>query len=621
MNRLNFYILTLSCLSVLLAACGTSSPKLSSNSAAVSANQINLVEDPFTRFIQLAEKADSAELTINYYFEAALLKYSLQERDIALQILEDHVVPYSHPNQLPALLLIADIYSENDQAFYALDALFEAKSLPQASSLQNRIKISQKRVIALEALGSWNEVVKERISLSALLPTEELDNNEKHLWVAIQNLTDSEVTDLQGSQDQILEGWLYLSTVLRSKTATLGSKKILYDQWKTSTPYHPAALNPPEDFTVLADLETVKLTNIGIALPMTGRLSVVSQAIIDGLLAAYYSEDNIKKPQLTFINTSNYESVDAILQEAQAKSLDIIIGPLRKNLVAQLSQNDLPFPVIALNQIENSTFKENLHYFSLSSEDDIRELILFAKQEGATRAAILGLTEKWALRQAEEFKKVAQQEGIEILDTIAYENKPSERATAVKKLLLVNESQKRKQQIQKLLDLPVDSIDRSRLDLDYVYFIGHLDDAKQIRPSLDFYFAEDIPMLASNTINNTSLDSKDKAQDAERILFTEVPALVKTNAIMRRIEKKVSGNILKRLQAMGADAYILANRYWIFHRLPNAKMSANTGLLTMDEHGIFHKRPELVLYKSGKLTNAKNKDIFATETGSFATAE
>lgn len=611
MCRFNLSILTLSFLSVLLTACG-SSPTKTTQVSAVSPIEVNLVEDPFSRFIRQAEKAESNKLAINYYFEAALLKYNNQEYDIALQILENHIAPYEHPNQLNALLLIADIYSDKNQAFFALDALYEAKNLPQASSLENRIKISRKRVMALESLGNWSEVVQERINLSSTLPTEELDNNEKRLWTAIQNLTDSEIKALQGSQDPILEGWLYLSTVLRSKTDTLSRKKIQYDQWKTSTPYHPAALNPPEDFEVLTELDSVTLNNIGIALPMTGQLSAVSQAIIDGFLAAYYSENNTKKPQLTFINTSNLNSVDEILQQAQTKQLDIIIGPLRKNLVAQLNRQTLPLPVIALNQIETSAFQKNLHYFSLSSEDDIRELILFAKQEGATRAAILGLTDTWALRQAEEFRKVAAEEDIEILDSITYENKPSERATAVKKLLLVSESQQRKQQIQQLLNVQVDSIDRSRLDLDYVYFIGHLDDAKQIRPSLDFYFAEDIPMLASNTINNTSLDSKDKAQDAERILFTEVPALVKTNPVMRRVEKKVSGNILKRLQAMGADAYMLANRYWIFHRLPHAKMSANTGLLTMDSKGIFHKRPELVLYKSGKLTNVKNKDFFQT---------
>ncbi len=113
-----------------------------------------------------------------------------------------------------------------------------------------------------------------------------------------------------------------------------------------------------------------------------------------------------------------------------------------------------------------------------------------------------------------------------------------------------------------------------------------------------------------HSINNKTPDRNTKKEDIERILFTEVPALTRPNKLLSQVSGKVSKNILKRLQAMGADSYLLANRYWIFHRLPQAKISASTGLLTLDELGIFRKRPELVMYRSGRLINAKNKDIF-----------
>ena len=619
MRRFNIRIITLSLFSVLLVACGSSPSNIQGTALTPKAVELAsaIPKDPFDRLVWQAEQANTQEDAISYYFAAALLKYQKGENNNALSILEDYVIPYKSQYQFDAYFLMSEVYIENSQALFALGALFEAKNLEEANILENRIQLSQQRAKALESLENWPAVVNERINLSALLPVELIDENERTLWTSIQNLTDSEIEALQQNQDVILSGWLYISSILRSKTDTLNQQRIRYDQWRTATPYHPAALNPPEDFNVLAGLDQIKLNNIGIALPMTGSLAAVSQAIIDGFLAAYYDEKNTTKPQITFINTSGFTSVDKILDVIDEKELDIIIGPLTKDLVAPLASIQLPIPIIALNQLEEPIANENLHYFSLSREDDIRELISFAKQEGATRTAILALDESWALRQVEEFKKIAKQEDIEILDSIVYKNQPSERAVAVKQLLLVSESQQRKKQIELLIDKSVESIDRSRLDLDYVYYIGRLEDAKQIRPSLDFYFANNIPMLASSTINNTVLDSKAKAKDAERILFSEVPALTKPATTLRRVEGKVSGNILKRLQAMGADAYLLANRYWIFHQLPHAKMSANTGLLTMDSKGVFRKRPELVLYKSGKLVNVKDREIFFQETESI----
>lgn len=607
-------IITLSIFAMLLAACGSSSINTSDTTPqppVVVQLTSEIPEDgSFNWLILQAEQANSQEESIYHYFNAANLAYDNGEDDKALSILETRIIPYESQYRYNAYFLMSVIYNNSSRELFALGTLSEAARLKEASLLENKILLSQQRTTALESLENWPEVVNERILLSSLLPVEQLDNNEKQLWVAIQNLTDSEIENLEQNADSILKGWLYISDILRAKNSTLSQQKLQYDHWRTSNPFHPAALHPPEDFTILANLNQTNLKNIGIALPMTGTLASVSKAISDGFLAAYYNEASTQKPQLTFINTSEKDSAEEILNIIEQKDLDILIGPLTKSLVARLASKTLPIPVIALNQLEVAPINENIHYFSLSSEDDMRELISFAKQEGATRAAVLGLNAPWALRQADEFRKIALEEKIEILDFISYDNQPNERATAVKQLLLVSESQQRKKRIEQLLDKSVNSIDRSRLDLDYVYYIGHLEDALQIRPSLDFYFAESIPMLASNTINNTTLGSKAKAQDAERILFSEVPALIKPNPILNRIKSKVSNNILKRLQAMGADAYMLANRYRVFRHLPNAKMSANTGVLTMDSYGVFRKRPELVWYKSGTLNNVQNTEVF-----------
>jgi len=622
MSLFNGRIIALSLCSALLVACGSEKTAQSVQVQVVQEPVIaetivaepveEIPTDEFEKLIWQAERSLEPSISSVYYFNAATLKYNAGQLATSLSILDNQVIPFTGPKQFDAYLLTAQIYTELKQPLYALSALFKAKRLDNADLNTSQYKLGLKRAAALEVLQNWPSVVRERIKLDSLLPLDRLADNQSQLWQAIQNLTDPEVSFLQKNPDPVLKGWLSISSILRSKSATISMQLNAFKQWQARHPLHPAAGTPPEDFVVIEELDQTKLNKIAIILPMTGRLSLASRAIIDGFLAAYYQIKDANKAQLIFINSDDYQDIGAALNEAYAQDVDVVVGPLSKSSVAQLSRFNLEKPVIALNQLETSAKHPNLHYFSLTSADDILELISFAKQEGATNAGILSLTDPWALRQADEFKQIGEQENINIVSNIEFNNKPKERETAIKELLLINESQQRKKLIERTLNQKVSSIDRPRQDLDYLYFVGHLTDAKQIRPSLDYYYANDnnIPILASHSINNQTPDKNTKKEDIERILFTEVPALTRANSLLDPVSSKVSKNILKRLQAMGADAYLLANRYWVFHKLPQARISANTGLITLDELGVFRKRPELVMFKSGRLINAKNKDIF-----------
>lgn len=624
MSLYNGRIIALSLCSALLVACGSEKttqmvqvPTIEEPVIAeISVPEVIEVAptDAFEKLIWQAEKSNNRQQSVTYYFEAAKLKYDAGQLATSLSILEKQVITVKSSKQFDAYLLTSKIYTQMKQPLYALSALFKAKRLDSGELISNQYRLGQHRAAALEVLQSWPAVVRERVKLDSILPLEQVDENQLRLWQAIQNLTDSEVSILEKSQDPILAGWLNISLILRSKSDTLSMQLKAYQDWQANNPLHPAAANPPEDFVVIGELNQTKLNKIAIILPMTGKLSLASKAIIDGFLAAYYQVKDTQKAQLIFINSAEFEDIGLALQQAYLQNVDVIVGPLAKSSVAQLSRFELEKPVIALNQLETSSKHHNLHYFSLTSADDIIELISFAKQEGATNAGILSLTQPWALRQADEFKQIGEKEDINIVSNIEFNNKPKERETAIKELLLINESQQRKRLIERSLNTKVSSIDRPRQDLDYLYFVGHMAEAKQIRPSLDYYYANNnnIPILASHSINNKTPDKNTKKEDIERILFTEVPALTQPNSLLNQVSSKVSKNILKRLQAMGADAYLLANRYWVFHKLPHAKMSANTGLLTLDELGIFRKRPELVMYRSGRMINAKNKDIFTS---------
>lgn len=529
-----------------------------------------------------------------------------------IDILESKVINKTSSIQFEAHLLAALSASNLDNATDSFRFLQQADRLIAARHPDNQNKLNETKATILEHFGNWLEAVNLRMDLAYNLPLDEGDNNQTKLWLAIQNLTQNEIDELFQQQRPLLNGWLNISGILRNQSLSIEQQLVMFHDWQAENPSHPAALSPPQDFQIMSSVEKMTLTNIVLMLPMSGKLERASQAIVDGFFVNYYNQKETR-PKITIINVDNYSNIADAVAAANEQQPDVIIGPLQKNNVAQVGRLHLPYPVIALNQLDINQHTKNLYHFSLNAEDEIYELIAFAKQEGATKAAILSTQDTWALKQSDEFRAAATEENVIITSNQSYANTPKGRQDAIQKLLLINESHARKKLVEQWTGTKVDSISRSREDLDYVYYVGKLNDAKQIRPLLDFYFANKIPMLSSSTLNDSEPDKSINPSDIERILFTEVPALTPNNTSLAALPKNQNSNILRRLQALGADAYLLANKYPLFTLLPSTKIAANTGIITMDENGIFHKRPEIMTYRKGHLVYANNHQYFPEE--------
>jgi outer membrane PBP1 activator LpoA protein len=551
---------------------------------------------------------DVSKALADAYISAKNL-YQQGEFQQTIDILEDKLLTTPSSIQFEAYLLAALSASYLDNSIDSKRYIEQADQLIAARHPDNQNKLKETKASILEYFGNWLEVVDLRMDLTYNLPLNEGEQNQAKLWMAIQNLTQNEVDELFQQQKPLLNGWLTISSILRNQTLSIERQLKMFKNWQAENPDHPAALSPPQDFDIMASVEQMAPKKIVLMLPMSGKLERASQAIVDGFFASFYKQKEAR-PEVHVVNIDDYATINEALAAANEQQPDVIIGPLQKNNVAQVGRLDLPYPVIALNQLDINRHPKNLYHFSLSAEDEIHELIAFAKQEGATKAAILSTQDTWALKQSDEFRTEATKENVTIISNQSYANTPKGRQDAIQKLLLINESHARKRSIEQWIGTSVDSIARSREDLDYVYYIGKLNDAKQIRPLLDFYFADKIPMLASSTLNDSAPERSTKPEDIERILFTEAPALTPNNTSLDVLPKNQNSNILRRLQALGADSYLLANKYQLFALLPSTKISANTGIITMDENGIFHKRPEIMTYRKGNLVYATSHQFF-----------
>ncbi|MFT6655162.1 MAG: outer membrane PBP1 activator LpoA protein, partial [Marinomonas primoryensis] len=542
-------------------------------------------------------------------YRSAKSFYEQGEFQQVIDTLENEVLSTTSSIQFEAYLLAALATSNLDNATESFDFLKQAGRLTAARHPDNQNKLKDTKASILEHFGNWLDAVSLRMDLTYNLPLNEGEDNQTKLWLAVQNLTQNEIDELYQQQRPLLNGWLTISGILRNQSLSIEQQLTVFENWRIENPNHPAALSPPQDFQIMSSIEDMAPKKIVLMLPMSGKLERASQAIVDGFFATFYNQKEAR-PQVSIINVDDYSNINDALAAANEKQPDVIIGPLQKNNVAQVGRLDLPYPVIALNQLDINLHPKNLYHFSLSAEDEIHELITFAKQEGATKAAILNIQDTWALKQSDEFRVAATKENITITSNQSYANTPKGRQDAIQKLLLIDESYARKRRIEQWTGTKVESIARSREDLDYVFYVGKLNDAKQIRPLIDFYFADKIPMLATSTLNDSEPDKSINPSDIERILFTEVPALTPNSTTLDVLPKNQSSNILRRLQALGADSYLLANKYRLFTLLPSTKISANTGIITIDENGIFHKRPEIMTYRKGNLVYANNHPYF-----------
>ncbi len=612
MSLNNYRIISLTLCSFLLAACNSANLNLPQQNTTLLQQNTATQERTLPPSIYQPKKTSSSDQAIRDALQQAQKNYDDGNFIQAISILEKNVLGKDSSVQFDAFLLAANINAQLDNALDAFDLLNNAEQLAIARHPDKQNALQETRASIFEHFSNWPEAVKLRMALSYSLPLNEGASNQAKLWLAVQNLTQNEIDSLYQEQQPILNGWLTISNILRDQSLSIEQQLANYQTWQQENTNHPAAISPPQDFQIMASVEEMAPEKVVLMLPMTGKLKRASQAIVDGFFATYYNQRE-KRPQVNIVDVDQFNDINSALQAANEMMPDIIIGPLQKNNVAKISRLVLPHPVIALNQLDFNEAAQNLFHFSLNAEDEIHELISFAKQEGATKAAVLSTQDTWALKQNDEFTQAAQQEHVTITSTQSYANTPQGRQNAVQKLLLINESTSRRKSIEKWTGSKVESIARPRQDLDYVFYVGKLNDAKQIRPLLDFYFADSVPMLATSSLNDSAPDKNGKAEDIERILFTELPALSSDNKTASALPANPGSNILRRLQAMGADSYLLANKYQLFALLKSTKISANTGIITMDDKGVFHKRPEIMTYRRGNLVYARSKQFFQSK--------
>ena len=118
----------------------------------------------------------------------------------------------------------------------------------------------------------------------------------------------------------------------------------------------PANRNLPDDLQLLQQLIAERPQKIALLLPQQGKLGKAGRAVRDGFMAAYYQakQQNNQTPQIILYD-SHAKDVIKLYEQAVSEGVQLIIGPLDKPKVTQLSQLDqLPVATLAVNYSEQT---------------------------------------------------------------------------------------------------------------------------------------------------------------------------------------------------------------------------------------------------------------------------
>ncbi len=572
-------LLTALCLAALLAACA-SSPSSSLG---------ELPRTPDASIEQLLEKAassKSAEDAALLRLSAADLAFKQKDFPRAARILEQVPLDTLKPaQQVFASTLAAELAMSRNQPKAALTALAHP-SLQRLAELPPELQARTYTVhaAALEADGQALAAAQQRILLAPLLSGQAASANNNAIWALIASLPAEQLQ--QPTNDQALAGWTSLAFAVKS-AGTLEQQQAAIETWVKQHPDHPAAQQLPQALIKLKELASQPLTKIALLLPQEGPLAGVARALRDGFMAAHFQAQQTGQPApaVQVFDSSRIGSLDEFYRQAQAAGVQLVIGPLEKPLVKQLAAKpQLPITTLALNYADaGQKAPPQLFQFGLAAEDEAREVSRRARADGMVRAVALVPSGEWGDRVLAAFRQDWEGNGGTLLaaERIA---QPVALAQQIADLFQLRQSEGRAKSLQSTVGGSIAAQPSRRQDIDFIFLASTPQQAQQIKPTLNFQYAGDVPVYATSNLYSASGDVN-QYNDMNGIRFCETPWLLDTsNSLRQQVVQQwpQAAGSLGRLYAMGVDAYSLAPRLGQLKALPDNRILGLSGSLSIN---------------------------------------
>jgi outer membrane PBP1 activator LpoA protein len=428
---------------------------------------------------------------------------------------------------------------------------------------------------AHQSQGQNEAYCTDLMHLSTLLPSNQAMGVRQTTLLCLEALPNDTLQRMAAqSNNNEVRGWVAVAELNKDTGLSAQSFQDGYQRWLQQYPNHPASIlfplsssgaaafaSGPARATTTANVDS---SHIALLLPTTGSAASAGQSVRDGFMAAYYSHPSGHSVKLYDTNGAD---IAAVYSKAIDEGATMVVGPLTKPEVSRLADSGIRIPTLVLNNIPTQGTKRNLYQFALSPNDEAEQVAQRAYAQGFTRALVIAPADSWGQGVVNSFAKQYNSLGGQVRESVAYTNGTPLDSTIKNALQAKSPSAKNNDKT---------APDR-RQDIDVIFLVATPDKARAIKPLLNFYYANNIPVYATSIIY-TGVSDPFKNQDLNGIQFSTLPWYLNNSAAKANTTS---------LYAFGYDAYNMATN---FNQLTNGYSGVT---------GVLYLRPNQQIYRQG----------------------
>ncbi len=459
------------------------------------------------------------------------------------------------------------------------------------------------RVHALFAAGRTVPAVSTAVERERSLKTDfALSQNRQLIWDNLKQaaVSGKDLTPPAGA-NKTTAGWLELAKLFAAgQRDPFAFNRTLAD-WRNRYSGHPGSsllnANPASPAINVSNTSN----QIALLLPLSGKQLAAGTAIRDGFMAGLLQMPADKRPKIQMFDTNALGAI-AAYQQATADGAGMIVGPLLKEDVEALANSQqVGTLTLALNALTDEQLPPALMFqFSLDPEEEARQVVQRARNEGHTNAIVLTPNNEWGQRVQRAFAQELKLQGGTLVDQRNYDPAARDYVSLARQLFAP-----RKPAQTRALDsaLGNTSAAERRDDFDYIFVAAQVAQAKQLRPALRFVLPDNsIPIYATSD----SYEPESSNSDLEGLRFVDMPWVINRDSETERLHDAVTrawSNSMRsrsRLYAFGIDALRLSS--WLKTPQPQlaSPLRGTTGLLALDQTGRVRRQADWAQIVNGK---------------------
>lgn len=525
----------------------------------------------------------------------------------------------------------------------ALERAAPAQALALLAGLEGRVpaewRIRYHHLMAQALLADRQPLAsaRERMALGDLLiDPEQIRDNRDALFSALLQLEPKAMQQHLAALDERdpMHGWLALAFEVKTRLFEGEPMESALAEWREDYPGHPAS-DELADALVDRYREAFEYPDqVALLLPLSGRYARAAEAIRDGFFSAYYDRDG-ERPSVRLYDADRHpQGVIGAYRQAVNDGAGWVVGPLDREAVEMLlAQPALPVPVLALNYalgelpeartrhlIQESVDRKTAEFdvappampqsdapafqFGLLPEQEARQAAEKLMADGHRRAMALAPDDEWGARMMRAFVERYTELGGYLTETDRFQPDQSDHSDTLRRMLALQEGQSRRWALEVLLGRDLNYVPRPRADADALFLAARPEQARLIKPQLNFFQAVTLPVYGTSHLY-TGRTSPGDDGDLDGIIFCDAPWMLGDTHlepprtwIAERFP--AAGGGAGRLFALGADAYRLIPYLGWLSDHPRDEYPGLSGRLVLDADNRVQRRLAWARFQGGR---------------------